>query len=121
MTSNSKIGLGYAIQSNNEVLSYEEEMNRAEDVSTGFEEVSTGFEDVSTGFTVIKSANEKVSSGGEVQSRSVSLPFRHELLTPQIKRTKKQIREEAKLEANADLVKEIAGEDVYEADYAQRM
>ncbi|GJV56613.1 hypothetical protein Tco_1457618 [Tanacetum coccineum] len=27
----------------------------------------------------------------------------------------------AKLEANADLVKEIAGEDVYEADYAQRM
>ncbi|GKB91927.1 ribonuclease H-like domain-containing protein, partial [Tanacetum coccineum] len=28
MTSNSKIGLGYEIQSNNEVLSYEEEMNR---------------------------------------------------------------------------------------------
>ncbi|GJX79113.1 ribonuclease H-like domain-containing protein [Tanacetum coccineum] len=29
MTSNSKVGLGYAIQSNNEVLSYEEEMNRS--------------------------------------------------------------------------------------------
>ncbi|GJT68690.1 ribonuclease H-like domain-containing protein, partial [Tanacetum coccineum] len=29
MTSNSKIGLGYEIQSNNEVLSYEEEMNRS--------------------------------------------------------------------------------------------
>ncbi|GJQ92388.1 ribonuclease H-like domain-containing protein [Tanacetum coccineum] len=28
MTSNSKVGLGYEIQSNNEVLSYEEEMNR---------------------------------------------------------------------------------------------
>ncbi|GJV25356.1 hypothetical protein Tco_1378051 [Tanacetum coccineum] len=28
MTSNSKVGLGYKIQSNNEVLSYEEEMNR---------------------------------------------------------------------------------------------
>ncbi|GKA33621.1 ribonuclease H-like domain-containing protein [Tanacetum coccineum] len=28
MTSNSKIGLGYEIQSNNDVLSYEEEMNR---------------------------------------------------------------------------------------------
>ncbi|GJR74043.1 ribonuclease H-like domain-containing protein [Tanacetum coccineum] len=28
MTSNSKIGLGYELQSNNEVLSYEEEMNR---------------------------------------------------------------------------------------------
>ncbi|GJU72154.1 hypothetical protein Tco_1263559 [Tanacetum coccineum] len=29
MTSNSKVGLGYEIQSNNEVLSYEEEMNRS--------------------------------------------------------------------------------------------
>ncbi|GJW58197.1 hypothetical protein Tco_0104928 [Tanacetum coccineum] len=86
-------------------------------------------EDVSTGFTDIKSASEKVSSGGEHVSQREGKAVLEE--TPQTKRTKKQIREEqakedwdtiqAKLEANADLVKEIAGEDVSEADYAQRM
>ncbi|GJU93008.1 hypothetical protein Tco_1317764 [Tanacetum coccineum] len=33
MTSNSKVGLGYEIQSNNEVLSYEEEMNHTDSTS----------------------------------------------------------------------------------------
>ncbi|GKA48057.1 hypothetical protein Tco_0741015 [Tanacetum coccineum] len=125
------------------------------------EDVSTGFEDVSTGFTDIKSASEKVSSGGEHVSQREGKAVLEE--TPQTKRTKKQIREEAnalaakrlqeelelseaqkkrmaqvqeaaqfyteedwdtiraKMEANADLAKEIAGEDVSEADYAQRM
>ncbi|GJU93371.1 hypothetical protein Tco_1318127 [Tanacetum coccineum] len=72
-------------------LDVEDVSTSLEGVSTGLEDVSTGFEDVSTGFTDIKSASEKVSFGGE----------------------------HAKLEANADLVKEIVGEDVSEADYAQ--
>ncbi|GJU46220.1 hypothetical protein Tco_1203486 [Tanacetum coccineum] len=79
----------------------------AQDVSTGLEEVSTGFEDINTGFTDIKSASEKVSSGGEHVSAG--------------QREGKADTIRAKLEANADLVKEIAGEDVSEAAYAQRM
>ncbi|GJW11361.1 hypothetical protein Tco_1577188 [Tanacetum coccineum] len=109
-----------------------ETLAEALNVSTGFEDVSTGFEDVSTGFTDIKFASEKVSSGGEHVSQREGMAVIEE--TPQIKRTKKQIREEQaslaeiaryklrlKLEANADLLKEIAGEDVSEADLLRDM
>ncbi|GJS94656.1 hypothetical protein Tco_0801624 [Tanacetum coccineum] len=75
------------------------------DVSTCFEDVSTGFEDVSPGFTNIKSASEKVSSGGE-----------HDELAA------KRLQEELELsEAQKKRMAQIAGEDVSEADYAQRM
>ncbi|GJV64245.1 putative ribonuclease H-like domain-containing protein [Tanacetum coccineum] len=83
-----------------------------EDVSTGFE----GFEDVSTSFTDIKSASVKVSFGGE-----------HLELSEAQKKRMAQVQEAAqfyteedwdtirvKLEANADLVKEIAGKDALE-------
>ncbi|GJX09798.1 hypothetical protein Tco_0199657 [Tanacetum coccineum] len=97
---------------------------------------------VSTGFTDIKSASEKVSSGDEHVSQregkadelaAKRLQEELELFEAQKKRMA-QVQEaaqfyteedwdtiRAKLEANADLVKEIAGEDVSEADYAQRM
>ncbi|GKA46616.1 hypothetical protein Tco_0739499, partial [Tanacetum coccineum] len=119
----------------------------AEDVSTGFEDVSTSFEDVSTGFTNIKSTSEKVSSGAEEgaeNARREELKRQDELAAKRVqeelelfeaqKKRMAQVQEVAqfyteedwdtiwaKLEANADLVKEIAGEDVSEADNAQRM
>ncbi|GJV46840.1 hypothetical protein Tco_1437052 [Tanacetum coccineum] len=104
------------------------------------EDVSTGFEDVSTSFIDIKSASEKVSSDGEHVSASQREGKAVLEETPQTKRTRTKSREQlvlqeaaqfyteedwdtirVKLEANTDLVKEIAGEDVSEADYAQRM
>ncbi|GJU43934.1 retrovirus-related pol polyprotein from transposon TNT 1-94 [Tanacetum coccineum] len=85
----------------------------AEDVSTGFEDVSTGFEDVSTGFTDIKSASEKLKRKRIAQVQEAASVL--------IKRRFGITFRELKLEANADLVKEIVGEDVSEADYAQRM
>ncbi|GJT44447.1 hypothetical protein Tco_0953162 [Tanacetum coccineum] len=98
----------------------------AEDVSTGFE----GFEEVSTGFTDIKFASENVSfcSFGEqmnIGCKKIAKGVRgleaqrNEWL--KCKRDAQFYTEEdwdtirAKLEANADLVKEIAGEDVSEA------
>ncbi|GKE82845.1 hypothetical protein Tco_1552845, partial [Tanacetum coccineum] len=84
-----------------------------EDVSTGFKDVSTGFEDVSTGFTDIKSASEKVSSGEELE-----LSEAQKKRMAQVQEAAQFYTEEdwdtirSKLEANADLVKEIAGEDI---------
>ncbi|GJU53906.1 hypothetical protein Tco_1227620 [Tanacetum coccineum] len=116
-----------------------------EDVSTGFEDVSTSFEDVSTG---VKKLVLVVNMLVLVKEKEIQ--YLKRLLRPKEQRNKleksrlvwqKEIVEykgsvqeaaqfyteedwdtiRAKLEANADLVKEIAGEDVSEVDYAQRM
>ncbi|GJT98839.1 hypothetical protein Tco_1094357, partial [Tanacetum coccineum] len=101
---------------------------------TGSNDVSNSFEDVSTGFTDIKSASEKVSSGGEHDELAVKRLQEELELSEAQKKRMVQVQEaakfyteedwdtiQAKLEANADLVKEIAREDISEADYAQRM
>ncbi|GJS29899.1 hypothetical protein Tco_0490519 [Tanacetum coccineum] len=104
-----------------------------EDVSTGFEDVSTGFEDVSTGFTNIKVLEEDSQTKDQETNVEKSRLIAEELeLSEAQKKRMAQVQEAAqfyteedwdtiwaKLEANAYLVKEIAGEDVSEADYAQ--
>ncbi|GKB37912.1 hypothetical protein Tco_0882854 [Tanacetum coccineum] len=98
-----------------------------EDVSTGFE----GFEDVSTGFTDIKSASENISSCGEhaslaeiarIQAEEEAENARREDLKRQDELAAKRLQEELELsEAQKKRMAQIAGEDVSEADYAQRM
>ncbi|GJY31727.1 hypothetical protein Tco_0415222 [Tanacetum coccineum] len=104
-----------------------------EDVSTGFEDVSTGFEDVSIGFKNIKVLEEDSQTKDQETNVEKSRLIAEELeLSEAQKKRMAQVQEAAqfyteedwdtiwaKLEANAYLVKEIAGEDVSEADYAQ--
>ncbi|GJR42989.1 putative ribonuclease H-like domain-containing protein [Tanacetum coccineum] len=85
----------------------------AEDVSTGFEDVSTGFEDDEL---AAKRLQEELELSEAQKKRMAQVQEAAQFYTEEDWDT---IR--AKLEANADLVKEIAGEDVSEADYAQRM
>ncbi|GJT86667.1 ribonuclease H-like domain-containing protein [Tanacetum coccineum] len=61
MTSNSKVGLGYEIQSNNEVLSYEEEMNRTVLSKKGPQKPETSVSDDKFNETSVTSSEEVVS------------------------------------------------------------
>ncbi|GJQ97097.1 hypothetical protein Tco_0008236 [Tanacetum coccineum] len=57
MTSNSKVGLGYEIKSNNEVLSYEEEMNQSVFKCTGEDYINIPFTVDFKGLNSFKGAN----------------------------------------------------------------
>ncbi|GKE49271.1 hypothetical protein Tco_1480529 [Tanacetum coccineum] len=90
-------------------------------ISTSFEKVNTGFKKVNTGGLGVSSA------------RPVSLPFREaiRLRTLEEEETAKQVhldallakrlakKEEAKLEANAELTKDVLGKDLFEQDFAK--
>ncbi|GJT37230.1 hypothetical protein Tco_0937095 [Tanacetum coccineum] len=119
------------------------------DVSIGFEDVSIGFTDIKFASEKISSGGEHVSASqreGKAVLEETPQTKRTKNKSEKIRtsgqkcKKYKQKRKEwlkcqrgalvytkdwdtirAKLEANADLVKEIAGEDVSEADYAQRM
>ncbi|GJZ81305.1 hypothetical protein Tco_0646299 [Tanacetum coccineum] len=66
------------------------------DIDTGFEDISTSFEDISTGF-------EEANTGGLGVSTEDWDAIR------------------AKLEANAELTKDVLGKDLSEQDFAKRM
>ncbi|GJZ42145.1 putative ribonuclease H-like domain-containing protein [Tanacetum coccineum] len=122
--------------SEDEVIVLSQIKTKRRNVKTGVrrrldaEDVSTGFEDVSTGFIDIKSASEKVSSGGEHDELAVKRLQEELELSEAQKKRMAQVQEaaqfyteedwdtiRAKLEANADLVKEIAGEDAQQRQY----
>ncbi|GJR34156.1 hypothetical protein Tco_1209840 [Tanacetum coccineum] len=120
--------------------------NSFEDVSTGFTDIKSASEKVSSG-----GEHASLAEIARIQAEEEAENARREELKRQDELAAKRLQEElelseaqkkrmaqvqeaaqfyteedwdtirAKLEANADLVKEIAGEDVSEADYAQRM
>ncbi|GJS78466.1 putative ribonuclease H-like domain-containing protein [Tanacetum coccineum] len=118
MTSNSKVGLGYEIQSNNEVLSYEEEMNRTvfkcieEDflnkpLYNRFSKTFINFKRSSTTITVrvytTKTSIEDMSEGSfgnpsehssESESESISVP--NEMSTSKSVTTNEKVVSESK-------------------------
>ncbi|GJR16557.1 putative ribonuclease H-like domain-containing protein [Tanacetum coccineum] len=116
-----------------------------EDISTGFEEVNTGGLGVSTGSGPVSSARgqreEKAPMIEEETAKQVHLDAllakrleEEEELTEQQKKRKAQVQFEAqfyteedwdairaKLEANAELTKDVLGKDLSEQDFAKRM
>ncbi|GJR76487.1 hypothetical protein Tco_0088852 [Tanacetum coccineum] len=70
--------------------------SKGKDIDTGFEDISTSFEDISTGF-------EEANTGGLGVSTEDWDAIR------------------AKLEANAELTKDVLGKDLSEQDFAKRM
>ncbi|GJV15876.1 hypothetical protein Tco_1361199 [Tanacetum coccineum] len=119
-----------------------------EDISTGFEDISTGFEEVNTGglgvSTEVASLAEAIrlqTLEEEETAKQVHLDallakrlVEEEELTEQQKKRKAQVQFEAqfyteedwdairaKLEANAELTKDVLGKDLSEQDFAKRM
>ncbi|GJY76080.1 hypothetical protein Tco_0481196 [Tanacetum coccineum] len=119
-----------------------------EDISTGFEEVNTGGLGVSTGSGPVSSARGQREGKApmiveetqapkrtkeQIQQEEASLAEAIRLQTLEEEETAKQVHldallakrlaeeEEAKLEANAELTKDVLGKDLSEQDFAKRM
>ncbi|GJV55238.1 hypothetical protein Tco_1456243 [Tanacetum coccineum] len=100
-------------------------LDAEEEINTGREEINTGIEEVSTG-------SAKVDSGtaGKRGQREGNAPMVKEDIQATHK-TKEQMRQgeagleedaiRAKLEANAELTKDVLGKDLPEQDFAKRM
>ncbi|GJR27673.1 hypothetical protein Tco_1103905 [Tanacetum coccineum] len=116
-----------------------------EDISTGFEEVNTGSLGVSTGSGPVSSAKGQRDGKAPMIVEETQAPkitkeqiqqeeAKKEELTEQQKKRKAQVQFEAqfyieedwdairaKLEANAELTKDVLGKDLSEQDFAKRM
>ncbi|GJY96291.1 hypothetical protein Tco_0512652, partial [Tanacetum coccineum] len=92
MSSTSKVGLGFEIKSNDDVLSYEEEMNR----------------------TVFNCTEEELTKQQKQRKAQVQFEAQH-----YTKEDWDAIR--AKLEANAELTKNVIGKKLPEEDFAKKM
>ncbi|GJV86316.1 hypothetical protein Tco_1530254 [Tanacetum coccineum] len=114
-----------------------------EDISTGFEEVNTGFEKVNTGGLGVSTGSGPVSSARgqregkapmiveetqapkrtkeQIQQEEASLAESIRLQTLEEKETAKQDAIRAKLEANAELPKNVLGKELTEEDFAKKM
>ncbi|GJR25998.1 hypothetical protein Tco_1102230 [Tanacetum coccineum] len=94
--------------------------SKGKDIDTGFEEVNTGGLGVSTGSGPVSFARGQREGKAPMIVEETQAP----------KRTKEQIQQEeakdwdairAKLEANAELTKDVLGKDLSEQDFAKRM
>ncbi|GJR12844.1 hypothetical protein Tco_0795496 [Tanacetum coccineum] len=98
-----------------------------EDISTSFEEVNTGFEKFNTGGLRVSTGSGPVSfARGQREGKAPMIVGE----TQAPKRTKEQIQQEeakdwdairAKLEANAELTKNVLGKELSEEDFAKKM
>ncbi|GJR02757.1 hypothetical protein Tco_0525741 [Tanacetum coccineum] len=130
---------------------FEDVSTSFEDVSTGFIDIKSASEKTRRTKKQIREEQASLAEIARIQAEEEAKNARREELKRQDELAAKRLQEElelseaqkkrmaqvqeaaqfytkedwdtiqAKLEANADLVKEIAGEDVSEADYAQRM
>ncbi|GJY50569.1 putative ribonuclease H-like domain-containing protein, partial [Tanacetum coccineum] len=94
-------------------------LDAEEEIDTGREEINTGIEEVSTGSTKVDSgiASKRGQREGKAPMVEEDIQVTH--------KTKEQLRQEeaglAKLEANAELSKDVLGQDLPEYDFAKRM
>ncbi|GKC10529.1 hypothetical protein Tco_1007311 [Tanacetum coccineum] len=95
------------------------ELDDEEEINTGREEINTGIEKVSTGSTKINfgTASERGQREGKApMKRKVQVQFEAQFYTEEDWDVIK-----AKLEANAELTKDVLGKDLPEQDFAKRM
>ncbi|GJZ23734.1 putative ribonuclease H-like domain-containing protein [Tanacetum coccineum] len=102
--------------------------SKGKDIDSGFEDISTGFEKVNTSGLGVSTGSGPVSSA-RGQKEGKALMIVEETQAP--KRTKEQIQQEeaslteairlAKLEANAELTKNVLGKELPEEDFAKKM
>ncbi|GJZ41388.1 hypothetical protein Tco_0588274 [Tanacetum coccineum] len=96
--------------------------SKGKDINTSFEYISTGFEDISTGFEKVNTGGLGVSTGRDGQKeklkkqRKVQVQFKAQHYTEE---DWDAIR--AKLEANAELTKNVLGKELPEEDFAKKM
>ncbi|GJZ74759.1 hypothetical protein Tco_0639224, partial [Tanacetum coccineum] len=120
-------------------------LDAKEEINTGREEINTGIEEVSTGSTKVDSgtASERGQREGKAPMVEEDIQATHktkeqmrqeEALSEQQKKRKAQVQFEAqfyteedwdviraKLEANAELSKDVLGKDLPEQDFSKRM
>ncbi|GJV95350.1 hypothetical protein Tco_1546927 [Tanacetum coccineum] len=111
--------------------------SKGKDIDTGFEDISTGFEEVNTGGLGVSTETRAPKRTKEqIQQEEASLAEAIRLQTLEEEETAKQVYldallakrlaeeeelTEAKLEANAELTKDVLGKDLFEQDFAKRM